>query len=87
MLHGRVLYADRCPTRRRYASTSCGRCHPPQLRYLDVCQLDTRIGQAFAEVGGTPSPRPGRWTSSAPTARPSSHWVEGAHALGTLQFG
>ena len=50
LLTGRVLYAKSVPYPAALREHLVRTLPPAQLRYLDVCQLDTRIGQAFAEV-------------------------------------
>lgn len=60
---------------------------PAQLRYHDVCQLDTRIGQAFAQVAADAIAASGPVDLVCSHGQTVFHWVDGAHALGTLQLG
>ena len=60
---------------------------PAQLRYADVCELDTHIGQAFAEVAADAIAASGPVDLICSHGQTVFHWVEGAHALGTLQLG
>ena len=60
---------------------------PAELRYADVCELDTHIGQAFAEVAADAIAASGPVDLICSHGQTVFHWVEGAHALGTLQLG
>ena len=60
---------------------------PAQLRYSDVCELDTGIGQAFAEVAAGAIAASGPVDLICSHGQTVFHWVDGAHALGTLQLG
>lgn len=60
---------------------------PAQLAYQDVCELDTRIGQAFAQVAADAIASAGPVDLVCSHGQTVFHWVEGAHALGTLQLG
>jgi anhydro-N-acetylmuramic acid kinase len=60
---------------------------PAQLRYQDVCELDTRIGQAFARVAADAIAAAGPVDLICSHGQTVFHWVDGAHALGTLQLG
>ena len=51
------------------------------------CELDTRIGQAFAEVAADAIAASGPVDLICSHGQTVFHWVEGAHALGTLQLG
>ncbi|MGC2486849.1 MAG: anhydro-N-acetylmuramic acid kinase [Acidimicrobiales bacterium] len=55
----------------------------------EVCQLDTLIGQNFAEVAGALADEyfAGQADVVCSHGQTVFHWVEGAHALGTLQLG
>ena len=74
---------------RRSCASTCVRTLPPaELRYAEVCELDTRIGQAFAEVAAECRSRPrGPVDLVCSHGQTVFHWVAGAHALGTLQLG
>ena len=49
-LVGRLLHGDSVPYAPDLREHLVRTLPPAQLRYQDVCQLDTRIGQAFAQV-------------------------------------
>lgn len=54
-----------------------------------VCEIDTRIGQAFAEAAALANERlvGGEAELIVSHGQTVYHWVEGAHARGTLQLG
>jgi anhydro-N-acetylmuramic acid kinase len=87
LLTGRVLYAKSVPYPAALREHLVRTLPPAQLRYLDVCQLDTRIGQAFAGVAADAIAETGPVDLICSHGQTVFHWVEGAHALGTLQLG
>lgn len=63
---------------------------PPATTSVDdVCKLDTAIGQRFAEVAAEVAEAAFRGEVDVVCSHGQTvyHWVEGAHALGTLQLG
>jgi anhydro-N-acetylmuramic acid kinase len=60
---------------------------PAELRFADVCELDTLIGQAFASAAATAIARTGPVDLICSHGQTVFHWVDGEHALGTLQLG
>ncbi len=60
---------------------------PAQTTLAEICELDTLIGQAFAEAAATAVADVGRVDAVASHGQTVYHWVEGQHALGTLQIG
>src|SRR5579871_1206138 len=62
---------------------------PAQTTIDDVCKLDTAIGQRFAEVAAEVAEEAfgGEVDLVCSHGQTVYHWVEGAHALGTLQLG
>ena len=52
VLVGRLLHADTVPYAPELREHLVRTLPPAQLRYADVCELDTHIGQAFAEGRG-----------------------------------
>lgn len=87
ILHGAILHTATTP----YAPDLRGhllRTLPPaEIRFLDVCRLDTWIGQAFAEVAAATIASVGPVDLIASHGQTVYHWVEGQRALGTLQLG
>jgi anhydro-N-acetylmuramic acid kinase len=62
---------------------------PAATSVEDVCKLDTAIGQRFAEVAAevVEAAFGGEVDVICSHGQTVYHWVEGAHALGTLQLG
>ncbi len=63
---------------------------PPNATTAEqVCRLDTSVGQAFAAAAGhaLATIAGGRADLVASLGQTVYHWVEGGHALGTLQLG
>jgi anhydro-N-acetylmuramic acid kinase len=63
---------------------------PPAATTIEqVCRVDTAIGQRFAEVASEVADAccDGRVDVVCSHGQTVFHWVEGAHALGTLQLG
>lgn len=60
---------------------------PAQTTLAEVCELDTLIGQAFAEVAADIAASVGGVDAVCSHGQTVYHWVDGAHALGTLQIG
>ncbi|MET3803280.1 anhydro-N-acetylmuramic acid kinase [Nakamurella sp. UYEF19] len=62
---------------------------PHQTTLEEVCKLDTKIGQLFGEVAVAANEHyaGGRADLVVSHGQTVYHWVEGAHALGTLQLG
>jgi len=63
---------------------------PPHATTMEeVCRLDTELGQFFGRVGMTANERlaGGRADLVVSHGQTVYHWVDGTHALGTLQLG
>ncbi len=63
---------------------------PPQTTTIEeVCQLDTLIGQAFADVASSLADRCFHGAADVVCSHGQTvfHWVQDGHALGTLQIG
>lgn len=64
------------------------RALPPQPITADeLCQLDTLVGQAFAEAAAAAAERVGRVDLISSHGQTVYHWVHEQRALGTLQIG
>src|SRR4051812_31724642 len=87
LLTGRVLLERSVPYSPDVREHLVRTLPPAQLTYLDVCQLDTAIGQAFAEVAADAIAEGGQVDLICSHGQTVFHWVDGAHALGTLQLG
>jgi anhydro-N-acetylmuramic acid kinase len=85
-LTGTLLHRSSTPYPAALRSRLIDALPPAQTTLAEVCELDTLIGQAFADAA-----------SAALADQPADlivshgqtvfHWVDGAHALGTLQIG
>ena len=60
---------------------------PEQTTLAAVCELDTLIGQAFAEAAEKAIHRAGPVDLVVSHGQTVYHWIHGARALGTLQIG
>lgn len=60
---------------------------PAPVGFDVVCELDTRIGQAFAAAAGQAVEEAGAVDVVCTHGQTAFHWVEGGRALGTLQIG
>jgi anhydro-N-acetylmuramic acid kinase len=86
-LVGRLLHGDSVPYPSELRDHLVRTLPPADLRYQDVCELDTRIGQAFAQVAADAIAAAGPVDIICSHGQTVFHWVDGAHALGTLQLG
>lgn len=86
-LVGRLLHADTVPYAPELREHLVRTLPPARLRFADVCELDTHIGQAFAKVAADAIAASERVDLICSHGQTVFHWVEGAHALGTLQLG
>lgn len=86
-LHGTVLHTATTPYAAGLRDHLLRALPPGQLQFADVCQLDTLIGQAFAEVAATAIARSGPVDLICSHGQTVYHWVDGQRALGTLQLG
>lgn len=60
---------------------------PAPTTLAEICELDTLIGQAFADAALAARDAVGGVDAVASHGQTVYHWVDGAHALGTLQIG
>ena len=60
---------------------------PAQTTLAEICELDTLIGQAFADAALAARDAVGGVDAVTSHGQTVYHWVDGAHALGTLQIG
>ncbi|NDL55943.1 anhydro-N-acetylmuramic acid kinase [Phytoactinopolyspora sp. XMNu-373] len=87
VLHGTVRHtaspAYDAALRARLRST----LPPAEIRYADVCELDTLIGQAFAGAAASAAAAVGGVDLGCSHGQTVYHWVDRNRALGTLQIG
>jgi anhydro-N-acetylmuramic acid kinase len=87
VLHGKVLLSDTVPYDPSLRTRLVAALPPSATTLSEMCQLDTLIGQAFADVAATASARVGGVDAVCSHGQTVYHWVEDNHALGTLQIG
>lgn len=86
-LSGTVLAATSVPYAPELRARLIAALPPAQTTLAEVAELDTLIGQAFAEVAAEMAAQVGGVDAVCSHGQTVYHWVDGAHALGTLQIG
>ena len=86
-LHGRVLHEDSIPYAPELRARLVAALPPAPTTLAEVCELDTLIGQAFAEVAADAAASVGGVDAVCTHGQTVFHWVEGDRAQGTLQIG
>ncbi|MFB7249761.1 anhydro-N-acetylmuramic acid kinase [Microbacterium sp. NPDC056234] len=86
-LHGRVLHEDSVPYAPELRARLVAALPPAQTTMAEVCEIDTLIGQAFAEVAADAAASVGGVDAVCSHGQTVFHWVQGDHARGTLQIG
>lgn len=86
-LTGAVLHDDSVPYADDLRARLIAALPPAQTTLAEVCELDTLIGQAFAEVAANAASAVGGVDAVCSHGQTVFHWVEGDHARGTLQIG
>jgi Predicted molecular chaperone distantly related to HSP70-fold metalloproteases len=86
-LTGRIVHADSRPYRPQLRSDLIAMLPPAQTSLAQVCELDTAIGQAFAEAAATAIADGGPVDAICSHGQTVFHWVADGRALGTLQIG
>ncbi|MCU1543809.1 MAG: hypothetical protein JWM50_1674 [Microbacteriaceae bacterium] len=85
-LAGTVLHSGSTPYSSGLRSRLVAALPPSQTTLAEVCELDTLIGQAFAEAASA-AVSGGGVDLIVSHGQTVFHWVEGGHARGTLQIG
>src|SRR5215475_15165295 len=83
----RGLYSEELPDKLRARIAAA---LPPHATTLEeVCRLDTELGQLFGSVAATANEKLAGGAADLVVSHGQTvfHWVEGTHALGTLQLG
>jgi anhydro-N-acetylmuramic acid kinase len=85
--HPRGLYSEALSDKLRARIAAALPPHPTTLS--EVCRLDTELGQLFGSVAATANERLLSGSADLVVSHGQTvfHWVEGEHALGTLQLG
>ncbi|GGM60141.1 anhydro-N-acetylmuramic acid kinase [Microbacterium saperdae] len=86
-LRGTVLLEDSIPYAPALRARLVAALPPAPTTLAEVCELDTLIGQAFAEVAATAAASVGGVDAVCTHGQTVYHWVDAGHALGTLQIG
>ena len=86
-LRGTVLHEDSVPYHPELRARLVAALPPAPTTFAEVCELDTLIGQAFAEVAATAAAAVGGVHAVCTHGQTVFHWVDAGHALGTLQIG
>ena len=87
VLHGHVLYSDTVPYAPELRARLVAALPPAATTLSEMCQLDTLIGQAFADAAADAAERAGGVDAVCSHGQTVYHWVVDDHALGTLQIG
>ncbi|MEV4371015.1 anhydro-N-acetylmuramic acid kinase [Nonomuraea sp. NPDC049637] len=87
VLTGRVLHTASTPYPGELRARLVAALPPAPVTLAEVCVLDTLIGQCFAEAAAAAAEQAGPADLIVSHGQTVFHWVEGAHARGTLQIG
>jgi anhydro-N-acetylmuramic acid kinase len=87
VLEGRVLHTASTPYPAELRARLIAAMPPAPTTLAEVCELDTLIGQSFAGAAAVAIEAGGPVDLIVSHGQTVYHWVEGAHALGTLQIG
>ncbi|MEQ4719403.1 anhydro-N-acetylmuramic acid kinase [Nonomuraea sp. B19D2] len=87
LLEGRVGYTASTPYPADLRARLIAALPPAQTTLAEVCVLDTLIGQSFAGAAASAIALGGPVDLIVSHGQTVYHWVEGTHALGTLQIG
>lgn len=86
-LTGRVLHTGSTPYSAGLRERLLAALPPAPTTLAETCELDTLIGQAFADAAAKASDAVGGVDAVCSHGQTVYHWVDGARALGTLQIG
>lgn len=86
-LTGRIVHAGSTPYPPQLRADLIAMLPPSATTLAEVCELDTRIGQAFADAAATAIGEGGPVDAICSHGQTVYHWVDGSRALGTLQIG
>nr|SBO98301.1 Anhydro-N-acetylmuramic acid kinase [Nonomuraea gerenzanensis] len=87
VLEGRVRHTASTPYPAELRARLIAALPPAPATLAEVCVLDTLIGQSFAGAAAAAIEAGGPVDLVVSHGQTVYHWVEGAHALGTLQIG
>lgn len=86
-LKGRILHTDSIPYESSLRARLIAALPPAATTLSEICELDTLIGQAFADAAERASVAVGGIQLVTSHGQTVYHWVRDDHALGTLQIG
>ncbi len=86
-VRGEVIAATSVPYAPELRARLIAALPPAQTTLAEVCELDTLIGQAFADVAAAVAAEVGGIDAVCSHGQTVYHWVDGGHARGTLQIG
>lgn len=86
-LRGRVLHRDETPYDPALRARLIAALPPARTTFEEVCELDTLIGQAFADAAARAADAVGGVDAVCSHGQTVYHWVDGGRARGTLQIG
>lgn len=86
-LTGRVLHTESTPYSAPLRERLLAVLPPAPTTLAEICELDTLIGQAFADAAANASDAVGGVDAVCSHGQTVYHWVDDARALGTLQIG
>ncbi|NJP92665.1 anhydro-N-acetylmuramic acid kinase [Nonomuraea sp. FMUSA5-5] len=87
VLEGRLAHTASTPYPDELRARLVAALPPAPATLAEVCVLDTLIGQSFAGAAAAAIEAAGPVDLVVSHGQTVYHWVEGAHALGTLQIG
>ena len=87
VLHGTVGYSGSTPYPEELRDRLMRALPPAELTLAEVCELDTLIGQAFADAAAEAVRQAGGVDLICSHGQTVYHWVDGRRVLGTLQIG
>ncbi|MFI2652314.1 anhydro-N-acetylmuramic acid kinase [Micromonospora fulviviridis] len=87
VLHGSIDHAGSSPYPEELRDRLMRALPPAALTFAEACELDTLIGQAFAEVAADAAARAGGVDLICSHGQTVYHWVHEHQVRGTLQIG
>ncbi len=86
-VRGTVLHEDSVPYDPALRARLVAALPPAKTTLAEVCELDTLIGQAFADVAADAAASVGGVDAVCTHGQTVYHWVDDGHARGSLQIG
>lgn len=86
-LVGRVVHTAETPYEPALRQRIIDALPPHPTTFAEMCELDTLVGQAFADAAAASIAAAGEVDAICSHGQTVFHWVEDGHARGTLQIG